>query len=105
MGGGRGRDDDAVDAGIQHGLGRGDGRGLADAGGHGVDGGADRVGDDELVDAVEGGEGVGVEGADPAEADESDAHLRSSLAFRPSPRAEGIAPMLTYPTVAVNHMF
>ena len=74
MGAGRRGDDDAVDAGIQQGLGRGDRGGLADAPGHGVDGRADRVGDDELVDAVEGGEGVGVEGADPAEADESDAH-------------------------------
>ena len=51
-----------------------DGPCLADPCDDRVDRGGDRVGDDELVDAVEGGECVGVEGADPAEADESDAH-------------------------------
>ena len=62
----RGGDDDSVDTGIQHRLGGADGGRLADAGGHGVDGGSHGVGDDELVDPVEGREGVGVEGADPA---------------------------------------
>ena len=51
---GRGGDDDAVDTGIQHRLGGGDGGGLADPGGHGVDRGSHGVGDDELVDAGRG---------------------------------------------------
>ena len=71
---GVGGDDDAVDTGIQHRLGGVDGSGLADAPGDRIDRRTDGVGDDELVDAVEGGECVGVEGADPAEADESDTH-------------------------------
>ena len=71
---GVGGDDDAVDAGIQHRLGGGHGGGLADPRGDGIDRRTDGIGDDELVDAVEGGECVGVEGADPAEADESDTH-------------------------------
>ena len=71
---GRRGDDDAVDAGGQQRLGRGDRPRLPIRAVDGVDGRGHRVGDDELVDAVEGGEGVGVEGADPAEADESDAH-------------------------------
>jgi hypothetical protein len=34
----------------------------------------EHVGDDERVDGVDGAQGVGVEGADPAEAYQSDTH-------------------------------
>ena len=79
MGIGGRRDDDAVDARGEQRVGVGDRGRLADPAGDGLDGRGDRVGDDELVDVVEPGEGVGVEGADAPEADESDAHLSPAL--------------------------
>ena len=74
MGGGGRRDHDTVDPRGEERFGGIGAGGLAEPSRHRVDGSIDRVGDDELVDVVEGSEGVGVEGADPAEADESDAH-------------------------------
>ncbi len=70
----RGRgDDDAVHSGGEQGLGR-----VHDLAAEPLGGGLrrvrERVGEYEGVDGVESGEGLGVEGADAAEAEDSDAH-------------------------------
>ncbi|GGS83032.1 hypothetical protein GCM10010206_52030 [Streptomyces cinerochromogenes] len=73
MGVGGRRDDEAVHTGREQGL-----RRVRDLGPEPLGGGLgrvrERVGDDERLDGVEAGEGLGVEGADTAEAEDSDTH-------------------------------
>jgi hypothetical protein len=69
----RRRDHDAVHAGGQQGLGRVHDL-AAEALRGGLGGLREGVGEHERLDGVESGEGLGVEGADAAEAEDSDAH-------------------------------
>ncbi|GAA3209410.1 hypothetical protein GCM10020256_06700 [Streptomyces thermocoprophilus] len=73
VGVGGGSDDDAVHAGGEQGLGRVHDLGPEPLAG-GLGGLRERVGDDEGVDGVERCQGRGVEGPDPAEAEDSDTH-------------------------------
>ncbi|GAA0536449.1 hypothetical protein GCM10010390_42880 [Streptomyces mordarskii] len=73
VGVGRRGDHDAVHTGGEHGLRRGDRPGAEPLGGGGG-GRGDRVGDREGVPRVERGQGLGVEGADPAQAHDADRH-------------------------------
>jgi hypothetical protein len=73
VGVGPGGDDDAVDPRPQQGVGRG-GRLRPQAVGDLGRQAGDDVGDDERVDHGQAGQGVGVELADPAQPQQSEAH-------------------------------
>lgn len=92
VGVGRRRDHHTVHTGGEHGLRRVRDLGAEPLGG-GLRGVRERVGDDERADGVESGEGLGVEGADAAEAEDSDTHVvRCSLLVVRGVRAGAGAP-------------